>query len=130
MCDVFVSHSRLQGHSTDFCSTHKLPTPCPHSNPLSSGAQVTLDAIPVFYRGGGIIPRRERPRRSTATMARDPFTLVVALDQDGNAHGDLYVDDGRSLAFKKGHYLHRWVWQLVARCAVGVASSSPFAIQV
>lgn len=64
----------------------------------------------MFYRGGGIVPRRERPRRSTATMARDPFTLIVALDQDGNAHGDLYVDDGRSLAFKKGHYLHRWVW--------------------
>lgn len=40
-------------------------------------------------------------------MASDPFTLVVALDWDGKASGDLYVDDGRSYAFKRGQYIHR-----------------------
>lgn len=68
---------------------------------------VTMDGIPFFYRGGSIIPRRERPRRSTAAMARDPFTLVVSLDHNGTAEGSLYLDDGRSYAFIRGLYLHR-----------------------
>jgi alpha 1,3-glucosidase len=39
-------------------------------------------------------------------MARDPFTLIVALDDKGRARGDLYVDDGRSFAFLRGQYAH------------------------
>ncbi len=50
---------------------------------------------------------RSRPRRSTATMAKDPFTLIVALDQSGTARGDLYLDDGHSFAFLRGQYAHR-----------------------
>lgn len=46
---------------------------------------VTLEAIPVFYRGGAIVPRRERPRRSSAAQAADPFTLVVSLDGNKEA---------------------------------------------
>lgn len=68
---------------------------------------VTLDAIPTMYRGGYIVPRRERPRRSTASMAGDPMTLVVALDEAGAAQGELYLDDGHSYAFRRGVYLHR-----------------------
>ena len=37
---------------------------------------VTMDTVPVFLRGGHIVPRRERPRRSTAAAAADPYTLV------------------------------------------------------
>jgi hypothetical protein len=40
-------------------------------------------------------------------MAGDPFTLVVALDEYGQASGDLYLDDGSSFAFAQGAYLHR-----------------------
>jgi hypothetical protein len=40
-------------------------------------------------------------------MVNDPYTLVVALDEQGKALGDLYIDDGRSFAFTQGHYLHR-----------------------
>lgn len=68
---------------------------------------VHMDAIPAFVRGGHVVPRRDRPRRSTAQMAKDPFTLVVALDFDGRAAGDLYLDDGRSFAFARGEYAHR-----------------------
>ena len=39
-----------------------------------------LGKIPAYYRGGNIIPRRERVRRSSHSMKLDPFTLVVALD--------------------------------------------------
>jgi len=59
---------------------------------------------------------RDRPRRSTATMVNDPYTLVVALDEQGKALGDLYIDDGRSFAFTEGQYLHErcgcvWEWR-------------------
>ena len=54
-----------------------------------------------------VLTFRDRARRSTATMVKDPFTLVVALDESGNAEGDLYLDDGHSFAFTKGAYLHR-----------------------
>jgi alpha-glucosidase (family GH31 glycosyl hydrolase) len=37
---------------------------------------VTMEDIPVFQRGGHIVPRRQRPRRSTAAMHNDPITLV------------------------------------------------------
>ena len=37
---------------------------------------VTLDTVPVYLRGGHIIARRERARRSTAAMHGDPLTLV------------------------------------------------------
>lgn len=45
-----------------------------------------LEKIPVYYRGGHIVPRRERVRRSTASMKLDPFTLVVALDRKVNTN--------------------------------------------
>jgi len=37
---------------------------------------VTLDTVPVYMRGGHIVARRERARRSTAAMQGDPLTLV------------------------------------------------------
>jgi len=52
-----------------------------------------IDTIPVFQRGGSIIPRKLRLRRSSHTMYRDPYTLYVALDTNGSASGDLYMDD-------------------------------------
>lgn len=57
---------------------------------------VTLDKIPVFMRGGHLIFRKDRPRRSAAGMARDPYTLVIPLDEEEKASGLLYVDDGVS----------------------------------
>ena len=53
-------------------------------------------------------------------MARDPLTLVVALDAAGAAAGDIYVDDGRSFAYRRGVFLHRRL-----EFADGVLSSRP-----
>ncbi|MCO5580095.1 hypothetical protein L7F22_033961 [Adiantum nelumboides] len=68
---------------------------------------VTMNAIPVFQRGGTIIPRRERPRRSSSQTLNDPYTLVVALDDMLEAEGELYIDDGKSFDFAAGAYIHR-----------------------
>ncbi|EPS37686.1 hypothetical protein H072_8573 [Dactylellina haptotyla CBS 200.50] len=66
-----------------------------------------LEKIPVLMRGGHIFPRRDRHRRSSGLMKHDPFTLVVVLDNKGNAEGYLYHDDGESFNYKAGHYVHR-----------------------
>jgi len=45
---------------------------------------VDLAATPLFQRAGSIIATRERPRRSTAAMTDDPYTLIIAPDSDEN----------------------------------------------
>ncbi|KAI7904128.1 glycosyl hydrolases family 31-domain-containing protein [Cokeromyces recurvatus] len=65
-----------------------------------------LDTIPAYYQGGHIIPRRERIRRSSPAMRLDPFTLIVAKSQKGDAVGTLYMDDEETYAFEKGAYTH------------------------
>eukprot|EP00250_Pteridium_aquilinum_P013173 c21179_g1_i1 orf=86-2851(+) len=68
---------------------------------------VTMEGIPVFQRGGTIIPRKDRPRRSSSQTINDPYTLVVALDSSNEAEGELYIDDGKSFDFAEGAYIHR-----------------------
>jgi alpha-glucosidase (family GH31 glycosyl hydrolase) len=55
-----------------------------------------LAATPRFQRGGTIIPRRERVRRSALLALRDPITLHVAPDRAREAAGQIFVDDGIS----------------------------------
>ena len=61
---------------------------------------VTLSKIPVFQRGGSVIPRKRRVRRSSQQMFKDPITLTVALDSNGEARGDLYQDDENTFDYK------------------------------
>ncbi|XP_063173093.1 neutral alpha-glucosidase AB isoform X1 [Candoia aspera] len=69
---------------------------------------VTMSSIPVYQRGGSIVARKERVRRSSDCMQNDPYTLYVALGPQGTAQGDLFVDDGHTYNFEtKGQYLHR-----------------------
>ncbi|KAI5461534.1 glycosyl hydrolases family 31-domain-containing protein [Mariannaea sp. PMI_226] len=69
--------------------------------------QAPLDRIPMLMRGGHIIPRRDIPRRSSAMMRFDDYTLVVSVSKAGTAGGDLYIDDGDSFDYEQGQYIHR-----------------------
>nr|BAV90144.1 alpha-glucosidase [Pholiota microspora] len=77
----------------------------------AKGKEITvaaaLDQLPLFLRGGSILATRERPRRSSSLMKRDPFTLRVALSKAGNARGELYLDDGVTYDHLKGHFIWR-----------------------
>lgn len=77
----------------------------------SKGKTITVPAalhqIPIFIRGGSILPTRERHRRSSTLMQRDPFTLRIALDKKGNANGELYLDDGESYDHEQGNLIWR-----------------------
>lgn len=66
-----------------------------------------LETVPVLMRGGHIIPRRDRPRRSSGLMKYDPITLVVVLGNSGDAEGTLYLDDGESFDYQDGACIHR-----------------------
>jgi alpha 1,3-glucosidase len=73
----------------------------------SHSVAAPLEKIPLLMQGGHIIPRKDRPRRSSGLMKWDPYTLVVALDKQGNAEGELYVDDGETFDYESGAYIKR-----------------------
>ncbi|KAG5507543.1 hypothetical protein JKF63_06492 [Porcisia hertigi] len=80
------------------------------SGELASGRHtmpVDKNTIPMFLRGGRIIPMKLRLRRSTFAARLDPFTLLVALNEEGNSYGDLYLDDGTTYDYEKGGFVHR-----------------------
>ncbi|XP_074128536.1 neutral alpha-glucosidase AB isoform X2 [Sminthopsis crassicaudata] len=71
-----------------------------HHGPQTLYLPVTLSSIPVFQRGGTIIPRWERVRRSSDCMKDDPITLYVAISPQGTAEGELYLDDGHTFNYQ------------------------------
>jgi alpha-glucosidase len=54
-------------------------------------------------RGGAIIPLG-RVVQNTNENSLDPLTLLVSLDENGNAKGNLYEDAGDGFAYLKGEY--------------------------
>ncbi|XP_072023564.1 neutral alpha-glucosidase AB-like isoform X2 [Amphiura filiformis] len=85
----------------DLATYNKLKGPSSHT------ATAALDQIPVYQRGGTIIPRKERVRRSSSLTLDDPYTLTVALDNQGLARGNLFIDDGHSFDYQAGNMLYR-----------------------
>jgi alpha 1,3-glucosidase len=66
-----------------------------------------LEKIPLLMRGGHVVPRKDRPRKSLGLMKWDPYTLVVVLDKHGEAQGTLYIDDGETFDYEQGASIHR-----------------------
>ncbi|KAJ5583581.1 hypothetical protein N7535_002201 [Penicillium sp. DV-2018c] len=63
------------------------------------GVNTTIPAplghIPVFVRGGNVLPMQE-PALTTKEARATPWSLLVALSGRGTASGRLYIDDGES----------------------------------
>ncbi|KAL9088678.1 MAG: hypothetical protein Q9159_002929 [Coniocarpon cinnabarinum] len=67
-----------------------------------SGRNVTIDAplghIPVYTRGGSVLPLQPRSGVLTTAAARqNPWSVLVSLNSTEGASGSLYLDDGESL---------------------------------
>ncbi|VDO07741.1 unnamed protein product [Haemonchus placei] len=73
--------------------------------PGSLYVDAPIDHIPVFQRGGTIIPTWQRIRRAASLMIQDPLTLFVALDRSGHANGSVYLDDGATHFYKHGMFV-------------------------
>lgn len=61
----------------------------------------------VYFKGGGIIPVKSRIQKSARLMFGEPFTLLICLDENQTAAGELYSDDGETFNFKKGEHIYR-----------------------
>ncbi|KAI9368798.1 glycosyl hydrolases family 31-domain-containing protein [Aspergillus egyptiacus] len=64
------------------------------------GVNTTIPAplghIPVYIRGGSILPMQE-PALTIRDARRTPWALLAALSREGTASGELYLDDGESI---------------------------------
>jgi alpha-glucosidase len=56
-----------------------------------------LEDIPVYIKGGSVVPLRVEAANTTAELRTRNFEVVVAPGSDGKARGQLYFDDGESL---------------------------------
>ncbi|CAF1070902.1 unnamed protein product, partial [Didymodactylos carnosus] len=73
--------------------------------------QAPLDTIPIFLRGGYIIPTQEFAN-NTVYSRKKPFGLTIVLNSKGNAEGDLFYDDGDSITSVEAHqyYYAQFKW--------------------
>lgn len=70
----------------------------------ASGERIhpTLESLPVFVRGGSIIPLQPLTQ-STDEIPQGSLTIRVYPGQ--NCNGTLYQDDGKTMAYKRGEFL-------------------------
>jgi alpha-glucosidase len=60
-------------------------------------SNVAFDTIPLYYKGGSIVPQRVSSANTTAQLRQQNFVVVIAPDSNGAASGQLYLDDGDSI---------------------------------
>lgn len=60
-------------------------------------SNVAFDTIPLYYKGGSIVPQRENSASTTAQLRQQNFVVVIAPDSEGAASGQLYLDDGDNI---------------------------------
>lgn len=73
-----------------------------HESYSTGGGTITksnqgLTDIPLFYRGGVIVPQRVKSAMTTHDLRKEDFELIIPVGKDGKADGWLYLDDGESL---------------------------------
>jgi alpha 1,3-glucosidase len=73
----------------------------------SGNVSVTLDDIPLYLRGGRIIPTYPHPGGNTIETIVSPLTLIVAVNESGKASGILYLDDGITFNYTLGEFIER-----------------------
>lgn len=64
---------------------------------------IELTDIPIFYRGGHIVPIYKEVRSTTVETADQPIGLEVSLCPQSRAQGDLFLDEGDNTDGKYNH---------------------------
>ncbi|NXW53314.1 SUIS protein, partial [Eurystomus gularis] len=74
-----------------------------------------LNKIPLFIRGGYILPE-QAPATTTTKSRLNPFSLIIALDEQGEASGSLFWDDGDSIDTieKENYFLAKYTFSKVS----------------
>ncbi|UJR12095.1 hypothetical protein I4U23_016273 [Adineta vaga] len=77
--------------------------------------QAPLTTIPILLRGGRIIPTQDYANNTKLSRSpynlfdnrMNPFGLLIVLDANGNAEGDLFYDDGETIdTIENGAYFY------------------------
>lgn len=73
--------------------------------PVTSVNELNVLAKPeskldIFVKGGTIIPWAEKATISSEYTVKNPISLMIFPDEDGNASGFLYQDDGKTYDYK------------------------------
>ena len=72
-----------------------------HEGPGGITVEAPLDRLPLFVRAGAIVPLGP-VLQHTAERPLDDVTLLI--HPDGASRFELYEDDGRTNAYRRGHY--------------------------
>ena len=66
--------------------------------------EINNEKIGAFIKGGEIITKKMRLRRSIKKMKNDPLTIIITLNKENKAEGIIYFDDEESLEYQKDIY--------------------------
>ena len=70
---------------------------------------VNDEKIPVYQKGGTIIPVKETVRKSSEEMVDDPISFFITVHLN-RASGTLYIDDGKSYEYRnENKYLYLYL---------------------
>ncbi|MGH2390002.1 MAG: TIM-barrel domain-containing protein [Chloroflexota bacterium] len=72
-----------------------------YAGPLGVTVEAPLDRLPLFVRGGAILPLAP-PARFDGDQPWDEITLLIY--PEGSSRFELYEDDGRTNAYRQGRY--------------------------
>jgi len=65
-----------------------------------------LDFVPVFFKSGVIIPIVSSVGKSTIKTITRPIVITI-YSHDGEAEGDIYIDDYTSNSHEDGNWVHK-----------------------
>lgn len=69
--------------------------------------QNTINDVPVFFREGRIVPVISGQFKNTKEAISCPITLLAYADAQGNAKGDIYIDDYETNHHENGIFSHK-----------------------
>ena len=87
-------------------------------------AEASLETVPMFVRGGAIIPLGPE-MRYTDEKPFDPITFAIYPDEKGSASVTLYEDDGLTPSYQQGVFRRTNLSVKRAGAAYRVSVSSP-----
>lgn len=87
-----------------FAKNPKLPSGIWETMSLVDGDLQDKYQAKLSIKGGSIIPAGKIIQNAIENSF-DPLTLLVCLDKDGKAQGNLYLDSGDGFGFQKGDYV-------------------------
>jgi alpha-glucosidase len=95
-----------------------------YSGPTMIRAEAPLEIVPMFVRGGAIIPLGPE-MNYVGEKPVDPLTFEIYPDDKGRAETSLYEDDGTSPAYKQGAYRSTGVRVSSANRVWNISVNSP-----